>query len=441
MHRPQPVGHHKLYYVYTLSRLFPLRVRNIFRSRALKFALTVCLASFILAGCQQKAAISPGGPPEVSVVAVIQKDIPLTSDWVASLDGYVNAQIQPQVSGYLIRQNYREGSFVHKDDVLFEIDPRPFQAVLDQVKGQLAQARAQVRQAEGKLAQDQAQLVLAQINVKRDTPLADARAIPHSQLDTEVQTQSTVEALLKTDQAGIVSAEAAIESAEANVRAAELNLGFTKVLSLVDGVAGLATVQIGNLVSPTAVLTTVSQVDPIKAYFPISEQEYLAVSDPGKGDWLKAAAAVPLQLRLADGSVYPRPGRIVFTDRQVDTSTGTIRVVGAFANPGNILRPGQFGRVMATTGTRRGALLVPQRAITELQGRYQAAIVGTDNKVTIRNVTPGRRIGSMWIVESGLSPGDRVVIEGLAKAQDGATVRPKLEPSDLKQTESAQTSE
>jgi membrane fusion protein (multidrug efflux system) len=394
----------------------------------LKIVFLVCTASLILVGCEQKAAIIPGGPPVVSVVTVLQEDVPLTSDWVASLDGFVNAQIQPQVSGYLIRQNYREGSFVHRDDVLFEIDPRPFQAVLDQSQGQLAQAEGQLAQARGKLAQDQAQLVLAQINVKRDTPLANARAIPHSQLDTEVQTETTAEALLKTDDAGILSAQAAIQSAEANVRAAELNIGFTKVRSLVDGIAGLATVQIGNLVSPTAVLTTVSQVDPIKAYFPISEQEYLAVSDPGKGDWLKAAAAVPLQLKLADGSVYPHKGRIVFTDRQIDTSTGTIRVVGTFANPGNILRPGQFGRVMATTGTKRGALLVPQRAVTELQGHYQIAVVNPNNKVTIRTVVTGRRIGSLWIIDSGLAPGDRVVTDGLVKAQDGSTVNPKVEP-------------
>lgn len=398
----------------------------------MKIAFLACLASFFLAGCeQQKAAVAPAGPPEVSVVSVIQKDVPLTSDWVASLDGYVNAQIQPQVSGYIIRQDYREGSFVHKDDVLFEIDPRPFQAVLDQVKGQLAQARAQLAQMEGKLAQDQAQLVLAQINVKRDTPLANARAIPHSQIDTEVQTQTAAEALLKTDQAAIGSAQAAIQSAEANVRTAELNLGFTKVVSLVDGIAGLAKVQIGNLVGPAAVLTTVSQVDPIKAYFPISEQEYLAVSDPGKGDWLKAAASVPLQLKLADGSVYPHKGQIVFTDRQVDPSTGTIRIVGSFPNHGNILRPGQFGRVMATTGTKRGALLVPQRAVTELQGRYQVALVGANNKVAIRSVTTGPRIGSLWIVESGLSPGDRVITEGLAKARDGGTVNPKPDEAAL----------
>jgi RND family efflux transporter MFP subunit len=197
-------------------------------------------------------------------------------------------------------------------------------------------------------------------------------------------------------------------------------------------VAGLATVQIGNLVRPTAVLTTVSQVDPIKAYFPISEQEYMAVSDPSKGDWLKAASAVPLHLTLADGNVYPRTGRIVFTDRQVDSTTGTIRVVGAFANPGNILRPGQFARVTATTGTKRKALLVPQRAVTELQGQSEVAVVGPNNKVTIRAVTTGRRIGSFWIIESGVAAGDHVVTEGLVKVQDGGTVIPKPDPTPQK---------
>jgi len=408
-------------------KIAPLVYRPSFCPPLLCCLSLLCVTGLCITGCEQKAASHPPPPPAVSVLPVIQKDVPLTSEWVASLDGFVNARIQPQVSGYLIRQNYREGSFVHKDDVLFQIDQRPFQAVLDQMKGQLAQARAQVAQARGKLAQDQAQLVLAQINVKRDTPLAAARAIPHSQLDTEVQTQTTVEALLKTDDAAIVSAQAAIQSAEANVRAAELNVGFTEVRSLVDGIAGLATVQIGNLVGPAAVLTTVSQVDPIKAYFPISEQEYLAVSNTGKSDWLKSAASIPLQLKLADGSVYPRTGHIVFTDRQVDPATGTIRVVGAFPNPGNILRPGQFGRIEATTGTKRGALLVPQRAVTELQGRYQVAVVGPDNKVAIRNVTTGRRVGSLWMIDSGLSPGDRVVTEGLAKARDGALVTPQLD--------------
>ncbi len=352
-------------------------------------------------------------PPDVLVVGVQQKDVPVTGDWVATLDGYVNAQIQPQVSGYLIRQNYREGSFVHKGDVLFEIDPRPFQAALDQARGQLSQAK-------GQLAQGEAQLGLADINVKRDTPLAEAHAIATSQLDTDTQTKATAAATVQTNKASIESAQAAVESAE-------LNLGFTKVTSLLDGVAGIATVQIGNLVSPTTVLTTVSQVNPIKAYFPISEQEYMHVAGDVKagGDWLRMAARVPLQLTLADGSIYPQVGHIVFTDRQVDSQTGTIRVVGAFPNRGNILRPGQFGRIQARTNILRGALLIPQRAVSELQGRYLVDVVGPDNKVAIRNVTVGAREGPFWIIQKGLTKDDRVITEGLEKVRDGATVTPK----------------
>jgi membrane fusion protein, multidrug efflux system len=359
-------------------------------------------------------------PPAVSVVPVLQKNVPIVGSWTATLDGYTNAQIQPQVSGYLIKQNYREGSYVHKDDVLFEIDPRPFQAVLDQAKGQLAQAK-------GQLAQAEAQLALAEINVKRDTPLAKARAIAQSQLDNDIQTRATAAATIETSKAAIQTSEAAIETAE-------LNLGFTKVRSLIDGIAGIATTQIGNLVSPSSTLTTVSRVNPIKAYFPISEQEYLSVADrikPGpNGDWLRNAGAVPLTLTLANGNDYPRKGHIVFTDRQVDPQTGTIRIVGAFENPGNVLRPGQFGRIGALTGVQQNALLIPQRAVTELQGRYQVAVVGPDNKVSIRNVTTGPRYESLWVIEKGLQPGDRVVTEGLAKIRDGAVVTPKPDTSE-----------
>ncbi len=356
-------------------------------------------------------------PPKVEVATVIQRDVPVTGTWVATLDGYTNAQIQPQVGGYVIKQNYLEGSAVNKDDVLFEIDPRPFQAVLDQAKGQLSQAR-------GQLAQAEAQLGLAQINVKRDTPLADARAIARSQLDTELQTQ-------KTAQAAIQTAQATIESAQANVETAELNLGFTKVRSLIGGVAGIAAVQLGNLVSPQTVLTTVSQVNPIKANFPISEQEYMRFSSRGKGtgDWLHATNPVALHLTLASGVQLPQNGHFVFTDRQVDPQTGTIRVVGAFANPGNVLRPGQFGRVSAVISIERGALLVPQRAISELQGHYQAAVVGPDNKVNIRSVEVGSREGEFWIVKSGLRPGERVITEGVSKVGPGMTVTPSEEKS------------
>lgn len=378
------------------------------------------IGALALQGCSGTSASSATQPPapEVLVSTVAQKDVSIYGDWVATLDGYVNANIQPQVSGYLVEQDYREGSVVHKGDILFEIDPRPFQAVLDQARGQVEQAR-------GQLAQAQAQLGLATINVKRDTPLAAARAIAQSQLDNDLQAQAQYEAQVKTAQANIQTAQAAVEQAE-------LNLGFTHVRSLIDGIAGIATTQIGNLVGPNAVLTAVSEVDPIKVYFSISEQEYLSLAArirPGGGvDLLNESSKVPLQLTLSNESIYPHPGHIVFADRQVNNQTGTIRIVGAFPNPGNLLRPGQFGRIRAATAMKRGALLVPQRAVSELQGRYQVAVVGPDNRVSIRSVDPGDRVGQMWIVNKGLEKGELVVSEGVAKAREGTVVTPKPDP-------------
>jgi len=352
----------------------------------------------------QLAAASP--PTPVGVVKAIQMDVPVHAEWVATLEGYVNAQIQPQVSGYLISQNYKEGSYVHKGDVLFEIDPRPFQAALDQAKGQLAQARAQ--------------LYLADVNVKRDTPLVKERAIAQSQLDTETAAQ--------------MQAQAAIQAAEAAVEQAQLNLGFTSVRSLVDGIAGIASTQMGNLVGPATVLTTVSQLDPIKVYFPISEQEYLQftsklLNKTSTSDLLRASDSRVLDLILADGSTYPHKGQVIFTDRQVDPQTGTIRVVGAFPNPGNILRPGQFGRVRALVGLRRGAVLVPQRCVTELQGTYEVAVVAAQNSISIRKVKVGDRVGTLWVIDDGLAAGEEVVTEGTSKVREGMTVAPTLETS------------
>ena len=383
-------------------------------------AIPILLALTLSSSCVSKSAPPQAPPPAtVGVVTVKQQDVPIYGNWVTTLDGYVNANIQPQVSGYLIRQNYREGSLVHKGDVLFQIDPRPFQAVLDQAKGQLAQAKGQLGQAE-------AQLGLAKINVKRDTPLAQARAIAQSQLDNDIQTQKQNEAL-------ILGSQASIKAAEASVETAQLNLGFTQVRSLIDGIAGQATTQIGNLVSQSTVLTAVSQVNPIKAYFPISEQEYLRIADkikPGSStDFLRAKNPVPLQLTLANNSIYPHQGRILFADRQVDASTGTIRIVAAFSNPGNILRPGQFGNIRALTAMNTNALVVPQRAVTELQGRYQVAVVGQDNKVKIETVQVGSQVGQEWIIASGLHPGDRIVSEGTSKVRDGAPVNPTPDTS------------
>jgi RND family efflux transporter MFP subunit len=389
-------------------QLYPHRIetaksRDMLRRRLARAGVAICAAMAVLAaGCEKPAAPGAPPPPDVEVVAAITKNVPVYGEWIGSLDGYTNANITPQVTGYLIKQNYREGSYVHKGDVLFEIDPRPFQAVLDQAKGALAQANAQ--------------LDLANINYKRDEPMAKLHAIAQSQFDTDTQTKA---------QAG-----AAVVSAQANVESAELNLGFTKVLSLVDGIAGIAQTQIGNLVTQQTTLTSVSQVQPIKAYFSISEQEYLAMSDRIKGsiDMLAATNPEPLQLTLANGNVYPQPGRIVFTDRQVDGQTGTIRIVGAFPNPGNILRPGQFAKVRALTGNNQNAVLVPQRAVSELQGSYEVAVVGSDNKVTIRKVTVGDRTGSLWIIRDGLKEGEQVISEGTQKVREGSTVKPKLVP-------------
>ena len=370
-------------------------------------ALSLLAASWLLlpAGCGKKAAPPPAGPLPVNVRTVEQRDVPIYGDWQGTLDGYVNAQIQPQVSGYLIKQNYKEGSVVRAGEILFEIDPRPLQATLDQAKGQLAQARAQ--------------LELAKINVKRDTPLAEAHAIARSQLDTELQQQAT--------------AGAAVQTAEAAVEQAQLNLNFTEVRSLITGIAGQAQTQVGNLVSPTTTLTSVSQVDPIKVFFAISEQEYLALSNRvragGKADLLSSGNAVPLQLTLANGKVYPYPGRIVFVDRQVNTQTGTIRIAGSFPNGNNLLRPGQFGRIKAETEVRLGALLIPAKAVNELQGSYQVAVVRSDNTVHIQNVTLGPEIGSEWVITSGIQPNERVVTEGILKLRDGMQVLPQQAPS------------
>jgi len=350
----------------------------------------------VVAGCRSDQAAPPPPPQKVEVATVIQRDTPIYSEWVATLDGYVNAEIQPRVSGYIVNQNYSEGAVVKKGDVLFEIDPRPFLAALDQAKAQLAQAEAQL----GK----------ASLDVERDTPLAQARAIAQSQLDTEIQAK--------------LGAQALVLAAKASVEQAELNVEFTKVTSLVGGIAGIARVQIGNLVGPTSILTSVSQVDPLKVYFDVSEQVFLDFRRrfPTEKSVLEQRKLIPLQLILSDGSVYERTGTISFADREVKAATGTIRVVGLFPNPNNFLRPGGYGRIRLSVRTAPGALLIPQRAVTELQGSHQIAVVGSDNKISIRAVTVGDRVDNLWIVTSGVKVGERVVVEGLMKVRDGATV-------------------
>jgi membrane fusion protein (multidrug efflux system) len=389
-------------------------------------AALAAMASAGLAGCngsQAKTSAPPLMP--VSVVKVRQGNVPLNGNWVGTLDGFVDAQIQPQVSGYLIRQNYREGSPVSKDQVLFQIDPRPFQAAEDQ-------ALAQVAQAKGQLAQAQAQQGLAEINLKRDTPLAQATAIAQSQLDNDKQT-------VAQDNASVAAAEAAIKAAEAALATARLNVGFTQVRSLVSGVAGQATLQIGNLVNPSSVLTSVSQLDPIKAYFSISDDEYLALTDRARKeghDLLNGHSDLPLTLTLANGTTWPYKGRIVWVDRQMNQQTGSIRIAASFPNPKDVLRPGQFGRVTAETEFRQNALLVPQIAVQEMQGVQQIYTVGPENKVHVVNVTLGPQSGNDWIVNDGLQPGQLVITNNLQKLREGAPIN----PHEITEKEAIQTS-
>jgi RND family efflux transporter MFP subunit len=363
-------------------------------------AVLILLFFLPLLGCGTKEAQPVAAPPEVETTGVVEQDVPIYGEWIAILDGYVNAQIQPQITGYLMKQNYREGTVVRRGDVLFEVDPRPFEAALQQAKGQLAQTEAQL----GKTTLD----------VQRDTPLAKQSAIPQAQLDNDIQANQ--------------SAKAVVAAARAQVEQAQLNLEFTKVRSLVDGIAGLAKGQIGDLVGPTTVLTTVSQVNPIKAYVSISEQEYLRaaarINNVTRGQRANTNKK-NLELILSDGSVYPRKGWIVFADRQVDVKTGTIRVAAAFDNPDDLLRPGQFGRVRVATRVQKGAMLVPQRAVVETQGSYSVVVVGEDNKASIRPVKTGERVGQMWIITEGIKPGEQVIVEGMQKAREGSVVHAK----------------
>ena len=351
----------------------------------------------VLSGCWRSQAAPRRPNTEALVASPVQQDVTVHSEWVATLDGYVNADIRPQVSGYIISQKYKEGTVVRKGQVLFEIDPRPFQAALDRTRGELAQAEAQLSKSS--------------IDVERDTPLVAQKAVPREKLDNEIQAKR--------------AAEAAVVSAKAAVERAELDLEWTKVTSLVDGVAGIAEVQMGNLVGPSSHLTSVSQVDPIKVYFPVSEQEYLRARQiSSTGQPLQLFDSLP-ELILAEGTVFPHKGKILWTDRQVDSNTGTIRLVAAFPNPGNILRPGQYGRVRIQTSTKKQALLVPQSAVKELQGGYQVAVVGADNKATIRSVKVGEKVGAYWVIDHGLKPDDQVVVEGIGKLKEGTVVVPK----------------
>jgi RND family efflux transporter MFP subunit len=404
----------------------------------------VALVALIVVLGRSKAKDSQAAVPfEVEVAQVEQRDVAIYTEWIGTLDGIVNADIKSQVTGYLLRKNYTEGSFVRKGQVLFEIDPRPLQAVLEQAKGELAKAQGQLAQANSQLLQAKAQLAQSlanegktQLDVDRYTPLAKQNAVTQQDLDNAVQANLAAKAQVEASKAGvetakaaIVAAKATVQAAEASVKTAELNLGFTKITSLIDGIAGAATVQVGNLVNPNnpngAALTTVSTVDPIKVWFTATEQEYLNNIEHNSAERSRQAAALDLELILADGSTYSRKGRFLMADRGVDQKTGAIKLAGLFPNPGNFLRPGQFGRVRAVTSIKQGALLIPQRAVTELQGSYRVAVVDGDNKISIRPVKVGDRTGQMWIIEEGLKAGERIVAEGTQRVRPDQVVSTK----------------
>lgn len=391
---------------------------NIVLKRELVMWATIPLIAVALLGvaaCSKvTSAARPGGAPDVEVVEVQQKEVPIYGEWIGTLDGVVNADVKAQVSGYLLRQSYLEGAFVRKGQLLFEIDPRPFQAALGQAEGQLAQAKAQLANAEAVQGR-------TQLDVDRYGPLVKEQAASQQDLDNAIQNNLAAKATEAT-------AKAQIQAAEAAVQTAKLNLEFTGLVAPIDGVAGQAQLQVGALVSPASpAVTTVSTVDPIKVYFTVSEQEYLDWNRrfPTEASLEAANKRVRLELILADGTTYPRAGTVYFADRQVNQSTGAIRIAGLFPNPGNVLRPGGYGKVRAAVRVQQGALLVPQRAVSELQGGYQVAVVDSENKVSIRTVKVADRVGAEWIIAEGLKPGERVVAEGVQKVRSGMQVNPK----------------
>jgi RND family efflux transporter MFP subunit len=362
----------------------------------------------------KKVSGAPTAIPDVEVVQVEQKDVPIYGEWIGTLDGLVNADVRAQVTGYLMHQEYQEGAYVKKGQLLFQIDPRPFQAALDQAQGQLAQSKANLAAAE-------AVQVRTQLDVNRYTPLAKEQAASQQDLDNSVQNNLAAKANVETVKAQIQTYEAAVETAK-------INLDFTRLIAPIDGIAGQAQLQVGALVSPASgAVTAVSTLDPIKVYFTVGEPQYLAWRRryPTEDTREKADRALHLQLILADGSTYSHEGSFYFADRQVNVGTGAIRLAGLFPNPGNILRPGGYARVRAVIRQQPGALLIPQRAVSELQGGYQVAVVGGDNKVEIRTVTVGDRVGTDWVIADGLKAGERVVAEGTQKVRQGSPVNAK----------------
>jgi membrane fusion protein (multidrug efflux system) len=386
-------------------------------------AVLVAVLIFFATRSGAKPTAQAPQPPVVEAAQVEQRDVAVYGEWIGTLNGQVNADVKAQVSGYLLRQNYKEGSYVLKGDLLFEIDPRPFQAALDQTKGQLAQAEAQLVQEEARVATAEANELKSQLDVEKYGPLARANAVSKQDFDNALQTNLANKAQVQAAKAAIGAAKAQIQASQATVETATINLNFTRIVSPIDGIAGIAQAQVGNLVSSSSgTLTTISMLDPIRDYFSVSEQEYLALrkqfSGSGSGHW-------KLQLILADGTAHPYPGEFYFADRQVNQNTGAIQLAALFANPGNVLRPGQYGKVRAIMRVRKNALLIPQAAVNEQQGSYLVNVVGSDGKVAARPVQVGERTGTMWVIQDGLQPGERVIVEGQQNLRPGMEVRTK----------------
>jgi RND family efflux transporter MFP subunit len=385
-------------------------------------ALAAILVFFVTrSGARPTAKASP--PPIVEVAPVEQRDVPVYGEWIGTLTGQVNADVKAQVTGYLLTRNYKEGSYVRKGQLLFEIDPRPFQAALDQTKGQLAQAEAQLVQGDAQLATAEANQLKSQLDVEKYGPLAMADAVSKQDFDNATQTNLANKAQVQAAKAAIGAAKAQIQASQAAVETATINLNFTHIISPIDGIAGIAQAQVGDLVSTgSGTLTTISTLDPIRDYFSVGEQEYLALRKRFSGS---DAERWKLQLILADGTTFLHEGDFYFADRQVNQNTGAIQLAALFPNPGNILRPGQYGKVRAVMGVHRNGLLIPQAAVMEQQGSYLVAVVGSEGRVSMRPVQVGERTGAMWVIQDGLKRGESVVVEGQQNLRTGMPVETK----------------
>jgi RND family efflux transporter MFP subunit len=385
-------------------------------------ALAAILVFFVTrSGAKPTAKASP--PSIVEVAPVEQRDVPVYGEWIGTLTGQVNADVKAQVTGYLLTRNYKEGSYVRKGQLLFEIDPRAFQAALDQTKGQLAQAEAQLVQGEAQLATAEANQLKSQLDVEKYGPLAMADAVSKQDFDNATQTNLANKAQVQAAKAAIGAAKAQIQASQAAVETATINLNFTRIISPIDGIAGIAQAQVGDLVSTgSGTLTTISTLDPIRDYFSVGEQEYLALRKRFSGS---DAERWKLQLILADGTTFLHEGDFYFADRQVNQNTGAIQLAALFPNPGNILRPGQYGNVRAVMGVQRNGLLIPQAAVMEQQGSYLVAVVGSEGRVSMRPVQVGERTGAMWVIQDGLKRGESVVVEGQQNLRTGMPVETK----------------